>query len=104
LSTAKATPYYYDYVFIKDIRRKTGNNSRAAGEVLCRSQSKAVAAHGCSAVGSAMGQKDGVLEERRSQKWTAAVNLQPTISKSDRLIGAFRKQKTTAKSVVLSSF
>lgn len=28
-----------------------------------------------------MGQKDG-------EKWTAAVNLQPTISKSDRLLGA----------------
>jgi hypothetical protein len=51
-----------------------------------------------------MGQKDGVLEERRSQKWTAAVHLQPTISKSDRLLGAFRKQKTTALAVVLSSF
>ena len=33
-----------------------------------------------------MGQKDGVLEERRSQKWTAAVDLQPAISKSDRLL------------------
>ena len=37
----------------------------------------------------AMGQKDGVLEERRSQKWTAAADLQPTISKSDRLLGGF---------------
>ena len=35
----------------------------------------------------AMGQEDGVLEERRSQKWTAAADLQPTISKSDRLLG-----------------
>ena len=34
-----------------------------------------------------MGQKDGVLEERRSQKWTAAVDLQPTLPKSDRLLG-----------------
>ena len=34
----------------------------------------------------AMGQKDGVLEERRSQKWTAAADLQPTISKSDSLL------------------
>ena len=34
----------------------------------------------------AMGQKDGVLEERRSQKWTAAVDLQPTLPKSDRLL------------------
>ena len=33
-----------------------------------------------------MGQKDGVLEERRSQKWTAAVDLQPTLPKSDRLL------------------
>ena len=33
----------------------------------------------------AMGQKDGVLEERRSQKWTAAVDSQPTFHKSDRL-------------------
>ncbi|GAB1387547.1 hypothetical protein MASR1M59_26950 [Melaminivora sp.] len=36
----------------------------------------------------AIGQKDGVLEERRSQKWAAAVDLQPTISKSDRLLAA----------------
>ncbi len=36
----------------------------------------------------AMGQKNGVLEERRSQKWTAAADLQPTISKSDRLLGS----------------
>ncbi len=36
----------------------------------------------------AMGQKDGVLEERRSQKWTAAADLQPMISKSDRLLGS----------------
>ena len=34
----------------------------------------------------AMGQKDGVLEGRRSQKWTAAVDLQPTFHKSDRLL------------------
>ena len=34
----------------------------------------------------AMGQKDGVLEERRSQKWTAAVDSQPTFHKSDRLL------------------
>jgi len=34
----------------------------------------------------AMGQEDGVLDERRSQKWTAAAELQPTISKSDRLL------------------
>ena len=34
----------------------------------------------------AMRQKDGVLEERQSQKWTAAADLQPTISKSDRLL------------------
>jgi len=34
-----------------------------------------------------MGQKDGVLEELRSQKWTAAADLQPTISKSDSLLG-----------------
>jgi len=34
----------------------------------------------------AMGQKDGVLEERRSQQWTAAVDLQPAISKSDSLL------------------
>ena len=34
----------------------------------------------------AIGQKDGVLEERRSQKWAAAVDLQPAISKSDRLL------------------
>jgi general secretion pathway protein I len=33
-----------------------------------------------------MGQKDGVLEERRSQKWTAAADLQPTISKSGSLL------------------
>jgi hypothetical protein len=33
-----------------------------------------------------MGQKDGVLEERRSQKWTAAADLQPPISKSDSLL------------------
>jgi len=32
-----------------------------------------------------MGQKDGVLEERRSQKWTAVADLLPTISKSDSL-------------------
>ncbi|MFZ3124763.1 MAG: hypothetical protein WA129_06570 [Acidovorax sp.] len=36
-----------------------------------------------------MGQKDGVLEERRSQKWTAAADLQPTISKSDSLLAIF---------------
>ena len=34
----------------------------------------------------AMGQKDGVLEERRSQKWTAAVDSQPTFHKFDRLL------------------
>jgi hypothetical protein len=34
-----------------------------------------------------MGQKDGVLEERRNQKRTAAADLQPTISKSDSLLG-----------------
>ena len=33
-----------------------------------------------------MGQKDGVLEERRSQKWTSGADLQPTISKSDSLL------------------
>ena len=41
----------------------------------------------------AMGQKDGVLEERRSQKWTAAVDSQPTFHKSDRLQGAARRGK-----------
>ena len=35
-----------------------------------------------------MGQKDGVHEVRRSQKWTAAVGLQPAIPKSDRLLGS----------------
>ena len=40
----------------------------------------------------AMGQKDGVLEERQSQKWTAAADLQPTISKSDRLLAAWQSQ------------
>ncbi len=34
-----------------------------------------------------MGQEGGVLEERRSQKWTAAAGLQPTTPKSDRLLG-----------------
>ena len=34
----------------------------------------------------AMDKKNGVLEERRSQKWTAAADLQPTISKSDSLL------------------
>lgn len=34
----------------------------------------------------AIGQKDGVLEERLNQKWGAAVDLQPAISKSDRLL------------------
>ena len=34
----------------------------------------------------AIGQKEGVLEERRSQKWAAADNLQPTIPKSDSLL------------------
>ncbi|MGE4377113.1 MAG: hypothetical protein AB7E10_07080 [Burkholderiaceae bacterium] len=38
--------------------------------------------------GGAMGQEDGVLEERRSQKWTAAAHSQPTIPKSDRLLGS----------------
>ena len=33
-----------------------------------------------------MGQKAGVLGERRSQKWTAAAKLQPTFPKSDRLL------------------
>lgn len=36
----------------------------------------------------AMGQKDGVLEERRSQKWTAAVDLQPTVCKYYRFLDA----------------
>jgi hypothetical protein len=40
----------------------------------------------------AMGQKGGVLDERRSQKWTAAVNLQPTIPRSNRLLA---KEKAT---------
>ena len=35
---------------------------------------------------STMGQKTGVLEERRSQKWTAEAASQPTIPKSDRLL------------------
>ncbi len=34
-----------------------------------------------------MGQKAGVHEVQRSQKWTAAAKLQPTIPKSDRLLG-----------------
>ena len=34
-----------------------------------------------------MGQKAGVHEVRRSQKWTAAAELQPTIPKPDRLLG-----------------
>ena len=34
----------------------------------------------------AMGQETGVHEVRRSQKWTAAVDLQPTLPKSDRLL------------------
>ena len=34
----------------------------------------------------AMGQKAGVLEERRSQKWTAEAVSQPTIPKPDRLL------------------
>ncbi|MBA4261991.1 MAG: hypothetical protein C0443_08270 [Comamonadaceae bacterium] len=33
-----------------------------------------------------MGQEGGVLEERRSQKWTAAAALQPVTPKSDRLL------------------
>jgi len=33
----------------------------------------------------AMGQKDG-------EKWTAAADLQPTISKSDRLLAAWQSQ------------
>ena len=33
-----------------------------------------------------MGQKAGVLGERRSQKWTAEAVSQPTIPKSDRLL------------------
>jgi hypothetical protein len=56
LSTARVAPYYYDYVFIKDIRRKTGNNSRAVGEVLCGLQPRAFAAHGRSAAYLAMAQ------------------------------------------------
>lgn len=36
----------------------------------------------------AMGQKDGVLQERRSQRWTAQAHLQPTISQSDSLLEA----------------
>ena len=31
---------------------------------------------------------ESVLEERRSQKWAAAVDLQPAISKSDSLLGS----------------
>ncbi|MGP1682524.1 MAG: hypothetical protein ACTS8S_09390 [Giesbergeria sp.] len=38
-----------------------------------------------------MGQKDGVLEEWRSQKWTVTVVLQPVISKSDRLLEMVQK-------------
>ncbi len=44
---------------------------------------------GLQAHSPAMGQKDGVLEERRSQKWTAAVDLQPALPKSDRRLGLF---------------
>ena len=35
-----------------------------------------------------VGQKDAVLKERRSQKWTASVDLQPTIPTSDKLLGS----------------
>ena len=35
----------------------------------------------------AMGQEGGVLEERRSQKWTAEAGLQPATPKSDGLLG-----------------
>ncbi len=38
----------------------------------------------CRPIAVAMGQKAGVHEVRRSQKWTAAAKLQPTIPKSDR--------------------
>ena len=41
----------------------------------------------CSPIAIAMGQKAGVLGERRSQKWTAAAKLQPTFPKPDRLLG-----------------
>ena len=33
-----------------------------------------------------MGQKDGVLEERRSQKWSAAVDSQSALHKSGSLL------------------
>ena len=42
----------------------------------------------CRPIAVAMGQKAGVHEVRRSQKWTAAAELQPTIPKSDRLLEA----------------
>ena len=41
---------------------------------------------GLQAHSSTMGQKTGVLEERRSQIWTAEAASQPTIPKSDRLL------------------
>jgi polyisoprenoid-binding protein YceI len=40
----------------------------------------------CRPIAEPMGQKAGVHEVRRSQKWDAAVNLQPTLPKSDRLL------------------
>ena len=49
-----------------------------------------------------MGQKDGVLEERRSQKWTAAADLQSPIFLSPRLLGGAQRFIVVAAPALLA--